>query len=125
MRRFIAAYASGIFIATLLCRAFTAPACCKNNARRCRPRMPGPICNSDRILVRFIIGEDCVCRAWLRYYLKKTSRRSYVAIAVDGTEPEVLFAEGPAFTKTMGPFPEAYAEATFIEMALLKDYKSA
>ena len=29
---------------------------------------------------------------------------SYVAIEVDGTEPEVLFAKGPAFTKTMGPF---------------------
>jgi hypothetical protein len=36
-----------------------------------------------------------------------------VAIALDGSEPEVLFAKGPAFIKTMGPFPEAYAEATF------------
>ena len=45
---------------------------------------------------------------------------SYVAIAVDGAEPEVLFAKGPAFTKTMGPFPEAYAEATFIKWHYLK-----
>jgi len=38
---------------------------------------------------------------------------SYVAIELDGSEPEVLFSRGPAFTNTMGPFPEAYAEATF------------
>ena len=38
---------------------------------------------------------------------------SYVAIELDGSEPEILFAKGPAFTRTMGPFPEAYAEATF------------
>jgi len=45
---------------------------------------------------------------------------SYVAIALDGTEPEILFTKGPAFTKTMGPFPEAYAEATFIKWHYLK-----
>jgi hypothetical protein len=45
---------------------------------------------------------------------------SYVAIALDGTEPEVLFTKGPAFTKTMGPFPEAYAEATFRKWHYLK-----
>ena len=32
MRRFITAYASGIFIATLLCLAFTAPAAAKISA---------------------------------------------------------------------------------------------
>ena len=46
--------------------------------------------------------------------------QSYVAIALDGTEPEVLFTKGPAFTKTMGPFPEAYAEATFRKWHYLK-----
>lgn len=45
---------------------------------------------------------------------------SYVAIALDGTEPEVVFTKGPAFTKTMGPFPEAYAEATFRKWHYLK-----
>ena len=45
---------------------------------------------------------------------------SYVAIALDGTEPEVIFTKGPAFTKTMGPFPEAYAEATFRKWHYLK-----
>jgi hypothetical protein len=42
-----------------------------------------------------------------------TIEDSYIAIRLDGTEPEILFAKGPSFTKTMGPFPEAYAEATF------------
>ena len=51
---------------------------------------------------------------------EKNIEESYVAIAADGTEPEVLFAKGPAFTKTMGPFPEAYAEATFIKWHYLK-----
>jgi hypothetical protein len=45
---------------------------------------------------------------------------SYVAIALDGTEPEVLFTKGPAFSKIMGPFPEAYAEATFRKWHYLK-----
>ena len=38
---------------------------------------------------------------------------SYVALMLDGSEPEVLFMKGPAFTKQMGPFPLPYAEATF------------
>lgn len=38
---------------------------------------------------------------------------SYVALQLDGPEPEILFTKGPDFTKRMGPFPEAYAEATF------------
>ena len=38
---------------------------------------------------------------------------SYVAIRLEGPEPEVLFSKGPAFTKKMGPYPEPYAEATF------------
>ena len=42
-----------------------------------------------------------------------TIEDSYIAIRLDGTEPEILFTKGPSFTKTMGPFPEAYAEATF------------
>lgn len=45
---------------------------------------------------------------------------SYVAVALDGTEPEIFFTKGPAFTKTMGPFPEAYAEATFRKWRYLK-----
>ena len=45
---------------------------------------------------------------------------SYVAVALDGTEPEIFFTKGPAFTKTMGPFPEAYAEATFRKWHYLK-----
>ena len=38
---------------------------------------------------------------------------SYLALHLDGPEPEILFTKGPDFTKRMGPFPEAYAEATF------------
>ena len=38
---------------------------------------------------------------------------SYLAVQLDGLEPEILFTKGPDFTKSMGPFPEAYAEATF------------
>lgn len=38
---------------------------------------------------------------------------SYLALQLDGAEPEILFTKGPDFTKSMGPFPEAYAEATF------------
>jgi hypothetical protein len=37
---------------------------------------------------------------------------SYIAVMMDGVEPEVLFMKGPGFEKTMGPFPLAYAEAT-------------
>jgi hypothetical protein len=51
---------------------------------------------------------------------EENREESYVAIALDGTEPEVLFTKGPAFTKTMGPFPEAYAEATFRKWHYLK-----
>ncbi len=45
---------------------------------------------------------------------------SYVAIKLDGTEPEIIFSKGPSFTKTMGPYPEAYAEATFQRWHYLK-----
>jgi hypothetical protein len=45
--------------------------------------------------------------------LEETIEASYVAIELDGSEPEILFTKGPAFTKTMGPFPRTYAEATF------------
>jgi hypothetical protein len=38
---------------------------------------------------------------------------SYIALQLDGPEPEILFTKGPDFTNRMGPFPEAYAEATF------------
>ncbi len=37
---------------------------------------------------------------------------SYLALQLDGPEPEILFTKGPDFTNRMGPFPEAYAEAT-------------
>ena len=39
--------------------------------------------------------------------------QSYIAVLLDGPEPEILFTKGPAFTKTMGPFPVPYAQATF------------
>ena len=38
---------------------------------------------------------------------------SYIAIQLDGPEPEILFTKGPSFTTTMGPFPVPYARATF------------
>lgn len=38
---------------------------------------------------------------------------SYIAVQLDGPEPEILFAKGPLFTKRMGPFPVPYAQATF------------
>ncbi len=38
---------------------------------------------------------------------------SYIAVELEGTEREILFMKGPAFVKTMGPFPPAYARATF------------
>jgi hypothetical protein len=38
---------------------------------------------------------------------------SYIAVQLDGPEPEILFAKGPAFTKRMGPFPVPYARATY------------
>ena len=38
---------------------------------------------------------------------------SYLALQLDGPEPEILFTKGPDFTKQMGPYPVAYAEATF------------
>lgn len=38
---------------------------------------------------------------------------SYLALQLDGPEPEILFTKGPDFTKHMGPYPVAYAEATF------------
>jgi hypothetical protein len=45
---------------------------------------------------------------------------SYIAIRLDGTEQEILFTKGPSFTKTMGPFPAIYAEATFKKWKYLK-----
>ena len=49
-----------------------------------------------------------------------TIEDSYMAIRLDGTAPEILFTKGPSFTKTMGPFPESYAEATFKKWNYLK-----
>ena len=49
-----------------------------------------------------------------------TVEDSYLAIRLDGTEPEIIFTKGPSFTKTLGPFPEAYAEATFKKWKYLK-----
>jgi hypothetical protein len=51
---------------------------------------------------------------------ENTVEDSYIAIRLDGTEPEIIFTKGPSFTKTMGPFPEAYAEATFKKWKYLK-----
>jgi hypothetical protein len=51
---------------------------------------------------------------------ENTVEDSYIAIRLDGTEPEIVFTKGPSFTKTMGPFPEAYAEATFKKWKYLK-----
>ncbi len=45
---------------------------------------------------------------------------SYVAIELDSTEPEIIFSKGPVFTKTMGPFPREYAEATIQRWKYLK-----
>lgn len=44
---------------------------------------------------------------------EERTEESYIAIRLDGAEPEIVFTKGPAFTKVMGPFPEQYAEATF------------
>ena len=49
-----------------------------------------------------------------------TVENSYIAIRLDGTEPEILFTKGPSFTKIMGPFPEEYAEATYKKWNYLK-----
>lgn len=38
---------------------------------------------------------------------------SYIAIALDGKEPEIVLTKGPSFEKWMGPYPVPYAEATF------------
>ncbi len=38
---------------------------------------------------------------------------SYIAIKLEGEEPEILFTKGPDFSKTMVPYPVPYAEATF------------
>ncbi len=38
---------------------------------------------------------------------------SYIAVKLEGEEPEILFMKGPEFSKTMGPYPVPYAEATF------------
>ena len=51
---------------------------------------------------------------------ENTVEDSYIAIRLDGTEPEIIFTKGPSFAKTMGPFPEAYAEATFKKWKYLK-----
>jgi hypothetical protein len=45
---------------------------------------------------------------------------SYVAIRLDGPEESILFSKGPTFTKTMGPYPESYAQATFQRWHYLK-----
>jgi hypothetical protein len=44
---------------------------------------------------------------------EEKKEESYIAIQLDGEDPLVLFSKGPGFTKTMGPFPVPYAEATF------------
>jgi len=44
---------------------------------------------------------------------EEKQEESYIAIKLDGEEPEIVFTKGPNFTKTMGPYPVPYAEATF------------
>lgn len=44
---------------------------------------------------------------------EENPEESYIAIQLDGAEPEILFTKGPDFTKTMGPYPVPYAEATY------------
>lgn len=44
---------------------------------------------------------------------EKKLAESFVAIQLDGEDPEILFTKGPTFVKTMGPYPKPYAEATF------------
>ena len=73
MRHLITAYVSGIFIATLLCRAFTAPAAAKISAE-IQANDAGIYLQYLYDSCAFYYGKDCVCLAWLRYYLKKTSR---------------------------------------------------
>ncbi len=45
--------------------------------------------------------------------MKKKKEESYLAIELDGNEPEILLTKGPFFEKQMGPYPAPYAEATF------------
>lgn len=44
---------------------------------------------------------------------EENPENSYIALQLDGPEPEILFTKGPDFRKRMGPYPEAYAEATY------------
>jgi len=44
---------------------------------------------------------------------EKKKEDSYIAIELEGKTPEVLLTKGPSFEKWMGPYPPAYAEATF------------
>jgi hypothetical protein len=40
---------------------------------------------------------------------------SYIAVKLEDAEPQILFMKGPDFSKTMGPYPLQYANATFIK----------
>jgi hypothetical protein len=44
---------------------------------------------------------------------EEKKEESYIAIELDGNEPEILLTKGPSFEKQMGPYPIPYAEATF------------
>jgi len=71
--------------------------------------------------VRLIIGLTkslifqyyCTMAMIVAILFEEQLENSYLALQLDGPEPEILFTKGPAFTKCMGPFPEAYAEATY------------
>lgn len=81
---------------------------------------PGSKATSRHLPVKFALTQPSV---YLYYYysmallvailFEEKIEESYIAVQLDGSEPEILFAKGPAFTKRMGPFPVPYAQATF------------
>lgn len=80
----------------------------------------GSEATSRHLPVKFALTQPPV---YLYYYysmallvailFEEKIEESYIAVQLDGSEPEILFAKGPAFTKRMGPFPVPYAQATF------------
>jgi len=81
---------------------------------------PGSKTKSLRLPVKFALTQPLL---YLYYYysmallvailFEEKIEESYIAVQLDGPEPEILFAKGPAFTKRMGPFPVPYAQATY------------
>ena len=58
-----------------------------------------------------IIYKDM--RKIIAILFEEKKEESYIAIELDGSEPEILLTKGPSFEKQMGPYPTSYAEATF------------